>query len=227
MASSPIATAPTGRLPDRAPCAYSGACRTRNRRINHCVSLLPRRLLKPPQAALRLGSPLTPPRPLTILHHDHKPGVRGRDQAMTGHAEPPPDAHYGPRSLTIPKVHSPRSSGSVQQNLPAILLQEGERVKRRLSIVTVAALLASCATELTRVQEGMLKEEVISRLGNPDGFQRSGEYEALRYTNRCGWCWDRADHSIILRNGRVIEYGPGQARARDLDTNRLILDPLR
>jgi hypothetical protein len=63
-------------------------------------------------------------------------------------------------------------------------------------------LLSACVTGelMTRVREGMSKEEVISALGNPDGFQRSGEYEALRYTNRLisGWSWDRADYSVIL-----------------------------
>jgi hypothetical protein len=79
------------------------------------------------------------------------------------------------------------------------------------------------------VREGMSRGEVIGKLGNPDGFQRSGEYEALRYANRLisGWSWDRADYNVILRNGRVVEYGPGQVRQRDPNISTLILVPLR
>jgi len=79
------------------------------------------------------------------------------------------------------------------------------------------------------VREGMSKDEVVGVLVNPDGFQRSGEYEALRYTNRLisGWSWDRADYNVILRNGRVLEYEPGQVRQRDPNTSTLILMPLR
>jgi len=45
-------------------------------RMNPCASPLRRRLRPPPQAALRSGPPLTPSRPLTILHPDPKLGVR-------------------------------------------------------------------------------------------------------------------------------------------------------
>ena len=47
-------------------------------------------------------------------------------------------------------------------------------------------------------------------LGNPAGFRRSGDYEALRYTNRLisAWSRDRADYNVILHNSRVVEYGP-------------------
>ena len=91
--------------------------------------------------------------------------------------------------------------------------------------------LAACATgeRMQSVQEGMSKDQVIATLGNPDGFQRSGDYEALRYTNRLisGWSWDRADYNVILRSGRVVEYGPGQVRQRDPNVSTLILVPLR
>lgn len=102
---------------------------------------------------------------------------------------------------------------------------------RLICVLALSVALAGCVTgELMQsVREGMSKEEVIGILGNPDGFQRSGEYEALRYTNRLisGWAWDRADYNVILRNGRVYEYGPGQVRQRDPNTSTLILVPLR
>lgn len=104
-------------------------------------------------------------------------------------------------------------------------------MQRVVSVLALSAALVGCVTgELMQsVREGMSKDEVIGVLGNPDGFQRSGEYESLRYTNRLisGWSWDRADYNVILRNGRVLEYGPGQVRQRDPNTSTLILVPLR
>jgi hypothetical protein len=103
-------------------------------------------------------------------------------------------------------------------------------IKGFLAACLLTALLG-CATgeQMQSVREGMSKDQVIAALGNPDGFQRSGEYEALRYTNRLisGWSWDRADYNVILRNGRVVEYGPGQVRQRDPNVGTLILVPLR
>ena len=101
----------------------------------------------------------------------------------------------------------------------------------RLFLPSVLVALISCATgeRMHSMREGMSKDEVIAVLGNPDGFQRSGDYEALRYANRLmsGWSWDRADYNVILRSGRVVEYGPGQIRQRDPNVSTLILVPVR
>lgn len=98
-----------------------------------------------------------------------------------------------------------------------------------LTMFTVLAITACATGELVRgnVQEGMTKPEVISLLGNPDGFQKNGDSEALMYTNRLisGWSWDRTDYTIILQNGRVVQYGTGQVRQNS--PNTLILVPLR
>ena len=102
---------------------------------------------------------------------------------------------------------------------------------RRFVFLFVSSLMMSgCVTgERVRggIKEGMSKQQVISELGDPDGFRRSGDYEALLYTNRLisGWSWDRTDYTIILQNGRVAEYGTGQVRQNS--PNTLILVPLR
>ena len=103
-------------------------------------------------------------------------------------------------------------------------------MRRFVLFLVMSLLLSGCATgERVRggVQEGMTKQQVISQLGNPDGFQRSSEYEALLYTNRLisGWSWDRTDYTIILQNGRVVQYGTGQVRQNG--PNMLVLVPLR
>lgn len=102
-------------------------------------------------------------------------------------------------------------------------------MKRIITVIFLAFSIVACATgELVRggVREGMTKSEVISLLGNPDGFKRAGEQEALLYTNRLisGWSWDRTDYTVILKNGHVVEYGNGQVHQNS--SNTLILAPL-
>lgn len=59
-----------------------------------------------------------------------------------------------------------------------------------------------------QIKEGMTKQEVVSVLGNPNRFQRSGEYETLRYTTRrSGRAREKTGLSVILKDGRVVKYG--------------------
>lgn len=102
-------------------------------------------------------------------------------------------------------------------------------MKKSVTIFLLFIFLSGCATmgkKMTKVNEGMTKQEVINTLGNPDGFQRSDEYEALKYSNRLmsGWSWDRADYYAILKNERLIEYGAGEIRQNS--ANVLVLVPL-
>jgi len=100
-----------------------------------------------------------------------------------------------------------------------------------LSAIVLAVILAGCATGelMSSLRPGMTKEEVTRVLGSPDGFQSRGEYESLKYSNRLvtGWAWDRADYFVILRDNRVIEYGTGEVRVKDMNSNTLFLVPLR
>jgi hypothetical protein len=103
-------------------------------------------------------------------------------------------------------------------------------MKRLLSLLAVAVVLAGCVTgERVRqgIREGMTKEQVIATLGNPDGFKPNGDYEALTYTNRLisGWSWDRTDYTVILQNGKVVQYGSGQVRQEG--PNLLVIVPVR
>lgn len=77
---------------------------------------------------------------------------------------------------------------------------------------------ASCATKTSVLREGLTKAEVLNAIGNPDGFHRSGDYEALHYVDRQinGWLFtsglnvERVDYSVILKNDRVVQYGQGR-----------------
>ena len=78
-------------------------------------------------------------------------------------------------------------------------------------------LLSACATGQVvhnDINQGMTRQQVVEVLGRPDGVQTAGQYEAFEYANRLisGWSWDRADYYVVLQNGVVTSYGPGQVR---------------
>lgn len=104
-------------------------------------------------------------------------------------------------------------------------------MKLFLVFLAAASLLLGCATgeRMQAVSAGMSKNDVVSQLGEPDGYKRRGNYEALQYTNRLisGWSWDRTDYTVILKDGKVVEYGPGEVRQRDPGSSTLIVVPVR
>ena len=104
-------------------------------------------------------------------------------------------------------------------------------MKKLFVLILLLALLIGCATGvlMSRVRPGMSKDEVTNILGNPDGFQAKGEYEAIKYSHRLvtGWAWDRADYFVILKDNKVIEYGMGEVRVKNVNSNVLFLVPLR
>jgi hypothetical protein len=97
-------------------------------------------------------------------------------------------------------------------------------------VVMVAFLLAGCfaGQQITQIDAGMSREQVIGILGRPDAYRSAGDTEAMTYSNRLmpGWSWgDTADYNVVLTNGRVSAYGPGVVR----ETSHNVLDivPLR
>ena len=93
-------------------------------------------------------------------------------------------------------------------------------------ILTVLFGCASFEDKIQEVHKSATKHQVIVLLGNPDGSELSGEYEALRYSNLPDRTGQPAgsDYFVILQAGRVTEYGYGYVKQRDPSvTNRLIL----
>ena len=64
----------------------------------------------------------------------------------------------------------------------------------------------------------MSQKEVVQSMGKPDGFQQRGEYTIYKYTNRLisGWSWDRTDYLFIFKDDKLIEYGSGEVRERNV-----------
>ena len=104
-------------------------------------------------------------------------------------------------------------------------------MKKLAVVIIFIFMMAGCATGelMSRLRPEMPKDEVIGILGNPDGYQSRGEYESLKYSHRLvtGWAWDRADYFVILKEGKTVEYGAGEVRVKDVNSNVLFLVPLR
>lgn len=91
---------------------------------------------------------------------------------------------------------------------------------KTLILVLIFVLFGCVAGEkITRLDPGMSQDDVVRIMGKPDGFQKRGEYTIYKYTNRLisGWSWDRTDYSFIFdKGGKLIEYGAGEVRERDV-----------
>ena len=84
--------------------------------------------------------------------------------------------------------------------------------------LSVVSLFSACTTaeKMSRLEPGMTRQQVVGLLGRPDVVRSSGAYEQLEYTHRLitGWSWDRSDFKVILKDGRVVEFGHGEVRDR-------------
>jgi hypothetical protein len=101
-------------------------------------------------------------------------------------------------------------------------------------LLTAVTLLAGCAfgPKMSNLQEGMTRADIQDVLGKPDGYKRVGDYEQLQYANRVaspwGWSYARADYNVVLLNGKVVEYGQGQVRDREVNgAHVLFIAPMR
>jgi hypothetical protein len=102
---------------------------------------------------------------------------------------------------------------------------------RVLVVLVGAFLLSACATgeKMRRLDAGMDRQTVEKQMGRPDGFSEQDGYQVLTYKNRLmsGWSWDRADYQVLLKDGRVVQYGPGVVRQNQANTGLVIVAPLR
>lgn len=110
-------------------------------------------------------------------------------------------------------------------------------MKRIILTLLGILMLSSCVTggKMTGLRPGLNKEEVISIVGNPDGYQRIGDYETLLYLERRTSAWsyfsgfidDLVDYSVILKDGQVVEYGPGRVHQRNFGEVPFVRLPAR
>lgn len=103
-------------------------------------------------------------------------------------------------------------------------------MRRMLVAAAIVLAVSGCATgeQIGRLEPGMTRAQVNSIMGAPDGFQQRDGYEILKYSNRMmsGWSWDRSDYFVLLKAGKVVEYGNGQVREKSPNTGVLVVAPL-
>lgn len=85
-------------------------------------------------------------------------------------------------------------------------------------LLALILIISGCVTgeRVRDVEPGMPVSEVLSIMGNPDGFREKDGYTIYTYSNRLisGWSNDRTDYTFIFRGGRLQEYGPGEVREK-------------
>jgi hypothetical protein len=86
-------------------------------------------------------------------------------------------------------------------------------MKMMFLALSVVSLLSACTTgeQMSRLEPGMTRQQVVGILGRPNAVRSNGPYEQLEYTHRLitGWSWDRSDFKVILKDGWAIEFGHG------------------
>ena len=101
-------------------------------------------------------------------------------------------------------------------------------MKSMLAIISICLFLSACVTgdKVRSLQPGLTQQQVIARLGKPDGFySQPGNVEILRYSNQLmsGWSWDRADYDCVLKDGKLVSYGPSTVRQNRPPVNSVLL----
>lgn len=91
-------------------------------------------------------------------------------------------------------------------------------------IVAILLILSGCASSPifgerfnAAMSPGMTASEVKNLLGNPDGYEKKGNQELYRYTDKLvsGWAHDKGNYEVLLEDGKVIQYGIGSMRFRE------------
>ncbi|UPG96329.1 hypothetical protein [Luteibacter aegosomatissinici] len=102
---------------------------------------------------------------------------------------------------------------------------------KQIILAGLCLAVVGCATgeKVRRLDTGMDRQAVERQLGRPDGFSEQEGYQVLTYKNRLmsGWSWDRADYQVLLKDGLVVQYGPGEVRHNQPNSGLVIVAPAR
>lgn len=102
---------------------------------------------------------------------------------------------------------------------------------KKVLVIVATLALAACATgeQVRKLDVGQDRASVEHALGRPDGYAQMDGYDVLTYKNRLmsGWSWDRADYQVILKDGHVVQYGPGEVRQGQNNVGLVIVAPVQ
>jgi outer membrane protein assembly factor BamE (lipoprotein component of BamABCDE complex) len=90
-------------------------------------------------------------------------------------------------------------------------------MKRTLCAIALAIVSTGCQTtghKITKIDVGASRDQVIATLGRPDSVRAVGDFEVLNYLDRHRTRVSMAhtDYAVVLKDGKVSQFGPGQVR---------------
>ncbi|MBB3856145.1 hypothetical protein FHY29_001519 [Xanthomonas arboricola] len=101
-------------------------------------------------------------------------------------------------------------------------------MKGILCAVALAAAVVGCQTtgrKITTIDVGTGRDEVIATLGRPDSIRTIADFEVLNYLerHRTRLSPGHTDYAVVLKDGKVVQYGPGHVRRDGLHS--VVIDP--
>lgn len=101
----------------------------------------------------------------------------------------------------------------------------------KFMVLCFTVMLVGCATggKVRDLNVGQDRASVERDLGRPDGYSQVDGYDVLTYKNRLmsAWSWDKADYQVILKDGRVVQYGPGEVRRANTGGGIVLVAPIK
>lgn len=102
-------------------------------------------------------------------------------------------------------------------------------MKLIIGAIVLTIALVGCQTtgqKITRLGSDTSREQVVQLLGRPDSMRVVAEFEIYTYLQRHQKRRSirNTDYTVILKDGQVIQYGPGLARRAGLH-NMVIVSP--
>lgn len=102
-------------------------------------------------------------------------------------------------------------------------------MKRMIGAAVLAVVATGCQTtghKITTIDVGASREDVMATLGRPDSIRTVSDFEVLNYLDRhrTRMSLGHTDYAVVLKDGKVVQYGPGYVRRDGLHS--VVIDPV-
>lgn len=100
-------------------------------------------------------------------------------------------------------------------------------MKRYLVAALVAVVLSACRTtgeKIVHLGPGSDRADVLLELGRPDALRVADDYQVYTYLgrHRKRRSLFHTDYTVILKGGKVVEFGPGRAQREGLHSIAIV-----
>jgi hypothetical protein len=104
---------------------------------------------------------------------------------------------------------------------------KGGDMKRILAAALILVALSACRTKgekITHLGPGSDNATVLLVLGRPDAMRVVGDYQVYSYLHRHRKrrSLSHTDYTVILKDGKVVEFGPGRAQREGLHSIAIV-----